>query len=160
MKKQRLVIFLQNAWSKTYDGGIWPRPSWLRALERSRSGRRLKILVDDLSVCENTTPIVGGGPDSVVPPDREHIRKVLVARKPEVVVACGRQAELALLDIWSGPLLAIPHPAHRLVTNTLYRQARLLLARLDTRIALRQRDGHVVTEPITNPSGRKEDSWG
>lgn len=148
MKKQRLVIFLQNAWSAAYAGGTWPRPSWLRALERSRSGRRLKILVDDLSVCENTTPIVGATPDSVVPPDREHIRAVLAARKPDVVVACGRQAELALLDIWNGPLLAIPHPAHRLVTNALYQQARLMLTRLNTRVALRQCNGHVITEPL------------
>ncbi len=152
MNKQRLVIFLQNVWSETYAGGTWPRPSWLRALERSRSGQRLKILVDDLSICENTTPIVGATPSSVLPPDRTHIREVLAARTPDVVVTCGRQAELALLDIWSGPLLAIPHPAHRLVTNALYQQARLMLTRLNTRIALRQRDGQVITEPIPNPS--------
>lgn len=152
MRKQRLIIFLQNAWSETYAGGTWPRPSWLRALERSRSGRRLKILIDDLSVCENTTPLVGATPSSVVPPDREHIRAVLATRKPDVVIACGRQAELALLDIWHGPLLAIPHPAHRLVTNALYQQARLMLTRLNTRVALRQRAGKVITEPIPNPS--------
>jgi hypothetical protein len=104
-------------------GGTWLRPPWLRTLERSRSGQRLKILVDDLSVCENTTPIVGATSSSVVAPDSMHIREVLATWRPDVVIACGRQAELALLDIWSGPLLAIPHPAHRLVTNALYRQA-------------------------------------
>jgi hypothetical protein len=62
VNKQHLVVFLQNAWSEIYAGGTWPRPSWLRALERSRSGQRLKILVDDLSACENTTPIVGATP--------------------------------------------------------------------------------------------------
>jgi hypothetical protein len=155
MNKQHLVVFLQNAWSEIYAGGTWPRPSWLRALERSRSGQRLKILVDDLSVCENTTPIVGATPDSVVPPDREHIRTILTARKPNVVVACGRQAELALLNIWSGSLLAIPHPAHRLVTNALYQQARSTLTKLNTRVALRQRRGQVITEQLPNPRRRQ-----
>lgn len=59
MNKQHLVIFLQNAWSEIYAGGTWPQQSWLRVLHWSRSGQRLKILVDDLSVCENTTPTVG-----------------------------------------------------------------------------------------------------
>ncbi|MGH9849030.1 MAG: hypothetical protein ACREBD_04155 [Blastocatellia bacterium] len=154
MKKQHLVVFLQNAWSEIYAGGTWPRPSWLRALERSRSGQRLKLLVDDLSVCENTTPIVGTTPSSVVPPDRDHIHSVLAARKPAVIVACGRQAELALLDIWPGPLLAIPHPAHRLVTNALYQQARSMLTRLNTRLALRQHNGQVIREQI--PSLERE----
>jgi hypothetical protein len=150
-RRPTIVIFLQNAWSGIYAGGTWPRPSWLRALERSRSGQRLKILVDDLSICENTTPLVGATADSVVPPDREHICAVLAARKPDIVVACGRQAELALLDIWNGSLLAIPHPAHRLVTNALYQQARSMLTKLNTRVALRQRNGHVITEQLPNP---------
>jgi hypothetical protein len=158
MNKQHLVIFLQNAWSEIYAGRTWPRPSWLRALERSRSGQRLKIQVDDLSVCENTTPIVGATPDSVIPPDKEQICTVLAARKPDIVAACGRQAELALVDVWRGPLLAIPHPAHRLVTNALYQQARSMLTKLNAQVALRQRSGQVITEQIPS-SEKKMTKW-
>jgi len=51
MNKQHLIIFLQNAWSESYAGETWPRPSWLRALERSRSGQRLKIIDDASKTC-------------------------------------------------------------------------------------------------------------
>lgn len=148
----RAVIFLQNAWSPYYAGGTWPRRSWLAALKRSRSGQRLRLLIDDFDVCENTTPIVGATPDSVVPPDMDHIRAILERRSPGVVVACGRQAERALVEAWRGPLLALPHPAHRLVTNGLYEYARQLLngtMRFKCqRLALRQREGYIESEGL------------
>jgi hypothetical protein len=133
------ILFLQNAWSPFYAGGEWPRPSWLRALEKSRSGQRLRVMIDDFDLCENTTPIVGATPSSVIPPDVAHIMEVLKRRQPRIVVACGKQAEKALLELWAGPLLAVPHPAHRLVTDKLYRMARALLVEsYQQRIALRQ----------------------
>jgi hypothetical protein len=91
------VVFLQNAWSPVYAGGRWPRHSWIRALARSRSGKRLSILLDDYESCENTTPIVGATPDSVVPPDADHINDILVRRNPRIVVACaaGRPSSLS-----------------------------------------------------------------
>ena len=139
-----LIVFLQNAWSPIYAGGEWPRESWLRALERSRSGQRLRVMIDDFNVCENTTPVVGGTPDSVIPPDVDHIKALLARHNPQVVVACGKQAEIALLGLWSGPLLAVPHPAHRLLTDQLYREARTLLANgFNERLALRQMRGHI-----------------
>lgn len=122
-----LVVFLQNAWSPTYAGRIWPRSSWLRALARSRSGVRLKVMIDDLSVCENTTPSVGATPKTILPPDEHHILSVLQERQAQVVVACGAQAGTALLALWNGPLLVVPHPAFRLLTDELYRQARTIL---------------------------------
>jgi hypothetical protein len=147
-----IVIFLQNAWSPFYANGTWPRRSWLHALEQSRSGQRLKLLIDDFDVCENTTPIVGATPDSVVRPDMAHIQEILERRRPSVVVACGRQAERALLDIWPGRLLAIPHPASRLVTNGLYGYARgMLMSRRpweSERLALRQRINYVEVERL------------
>jgi hypothetical protein len=145
----RVVVFLQNAWSPVFAGSNWPRASWLHALEQSRSGQRLKLLVDDLDLCENTTPIVGDHPDSVVPPDEAHIVKILASRQPDVVVACGRQAEWVLSRLWPGRLLALPHPAHRLVTNELYLEARRMLSNgLSGRVALRQRIGRVDVERI------------
>ena len=140
----KYVVFLQNAWSPLYGGGTWQRPSWLRALKLSRSGQRLRIMIDDYDLCENTTPIVGKTPDSVIPPDFEYIQAILERRKPAIVVTCGKQAETALLKVWQGALLAVPHPAHRLVTDSLYREARTLLsADFCERLALRQMKGFV-----------------
>lgn len=136
------LYFLQNAWSPFYAGGTWPRASWLRALERSRSGQRLRVLLDDFDLCENTTPLVGATPDSVIAPDTAHILSIIKARKPTVLVACGKQAEAALAQLWDGALLAVPHPAHRLLTDGLYREARLLLSQQYTeRMAIRQQKG-------------------
>lgn len=144
-----LVLFLQNAWSPFWAGGEWPRDSWLAALKRSRSGQRLRVLIDDFDVCENTTPIVGATSSSVIPPNSEHITALLNRRMPTVVVTCGKQAEQALLNLWPGPLLAIPHPAHRLLTDGLYREARELLAsNFVERLALRQGRGCVNRESL------------
>ena len=144
-----IVVFLQNAWSPFYAGGTWPRESWLVALRRSRSGQRLKVMIDDFNACENTTPIVGATPDSVIKPDVSHIQSILQERQPNVVVTCGKQAETALMKLWNGPLLSVPHPAHRLLTDMLYREARTLLSTgVAEQIALRQMRGFVNREAL------------
>jgi hypothetical protein len=67
---KRVIAFLQNAWSPLYAGGTWPRKSWLKALDKSRSGQRLRVLTGSAHpveiVWENTTPIVGATPDSII----------------------------------------------------------------------------------------------
>ncbi len=130
---RNVVVFLQNAWSGAYAGDTWPRESWLSALRRCRSGQRLAVMERQISPpCEvwydNTTPIVGATPDSVVPPDYGHIQLVLAEQKPGAVVACGRQAVASLRHVGPGvPLLCLPHPAYRFVTNELFLKAGLLL---------------------------------
>lgn len=124
----KFIVFLQNAWSPLYAGGTWPRKSWLKALARSRSGQRLKIIVkDDFDLCENTTPIVGAEPNSVIPPDKEYINEIINRRKPDAIVACGKQAEKVLSELWSGPLIITPHPAYRVLKNNVYEKVRELL---------------------------------
>ena len=65
----RAAAFLQNAWSEVYAGRVWPRRSWLRALHKSRSGQRLRVLTCRCPGVrfwfENTTRAVGSHPDSV-----------------------------------------------------------------------------------------------
>lgn len=146
---QACVVFLQNAWSPVYAGHVWPRPSWLRALARSKTGQRLRLMIDDLDCCEETTPVVTPTPSGVAPPDPRHIKAVLERRDPEIIVACGKQAEQALTALWFGPMLVVPHPAHRLVTNELYREARRMIAEgLRGRCALRQQRGGFECLPI------------
>lgn len=143
------IVFLQNAWSPFYAGHTWPRDSWLLALKRSRSGQRLHIMIDDYDLCENTTPQVGRTPNSIIAPDESHILQILFDRNPRIVIACGKQAEGVLSKLWDGPLLAVPHPAHRLLTDNLYREARQLLSGYFTdRIALRQMRGYSRQERL------------
>jgi hypothetical protein len=100
---------------------------------------------------ENTTPIVGDSPDSVVPPDTDHIEEVLQLKQPYAVLALGKQAEIALTPFCSQllPLLAVPHPAHRLLTNELYQHAgRLLVSGIQgsSFLAVRQREGRIFLD--------------
>lgn len=142
-----MIIFLQNAWSPVYAGTIWPRRSWLRALARSPSGRRLKFLTDDLSIVHNAAPLCGDAPSSIIQPDPRHIRTIIESCKPQVIVACGKLPEIALRLYWRGPLLCLPHPAHRVLTNALYEMASLMLEHgVVGQKALRQRRGGVELE--------------
>lgn len=126
------VIFLQNAWSPRYAGGVWPRAWWVAALSRSRSGQRLSFMIGDaFDRCENTTPIVGATPGSIVPPDFDHIRQVLSERDPRLVITCGKQAEEALTQVWGGSMLILPHPAYRVVTNALFIRAGQLIFEIE-----------------------------
>lgn len=156
-------VFLQNAWSPVYAGQHWPRQSWLRALERSRSGQRLRLLIDNLAEVWNTTAEVADHPDGCLPANDRHVRKVLRDVDPAIVVACGRQAEEVLRRLWLGPLLVVPHPAARLLTNELYLAGRELLDKgLTARVALRlAKEGYVREQlpdfklPRTKPKRKK-----
>lgn len=124
------LLFLQNAWSPYYAGGTWPRSTWVAALERSRSGQRLSLMIADFDLCENTTPIVGATASSIVPPDFDHIRQVLAERNPRLVITCGKQAENALTQVWQGSMLILPHPTYRVVTNALFIRAGKLISKI------------------------------
>jgi len=119
----KVLGLLQNAWSPLYAGGIWPRESWLKALHRSRSGQRLRIFTENCPNIEfwwdNTTPIVGDSPDSVVKPDINHVKKVLTEQKPDAIIAFGKQAEKVISQIQVNDVIVIYtyHPACRIVKN-------------------------------------------
>lgn len=126
---KKILIILQNAWSPLYAGGIWPRESWLRALHRSRSGQRLKIMTDVAGPefefdYDNTTAAVSAKPSGVCPPDLIHVTGVFARVQPHIVVLCGGQAAaLPSRFTITQPTLLIPHPAYRVVTNALFRAA-------------------------------------
>lgn len=75
--------------------------------------------------------------------------EVLRSQSPQLVLALGRQAGAAMKLVkmdggWDGPILVVPHPAHRLVTNTLYEKAgRLLDTAFDGIVELKQEIGRV-----------------
>lgn len=153
-----IVAFLQNAWSPVFAGGTWPRRSWLRALHASRSGQRLAVLTGAADGLEfwfdNTTPIVGAEPSSIVPPDPNHIQWVLwdrgerMVKRASVVICFGKQAAKAVCPFAEQagvPILIVPHPAYRCLTNELYEHAgRMLAEGFEGRVELSQGRGKVL----------------
>mgnify|MGYP000390849539 CR=1 FL=1 len=129
----KYVVLLQNAYSWLYAGGIWPRDSWLKALHKCRSGQRLSIitkLVEPHGIelwFDNTTPMVGDEPNSFIPPDPKHIASVIESVKPVGILACGASALKAIKPLYSGPILAVPHPANRTLRNAVYVKAGQML---------------------------------
>lgn len=169
----RLLVMLQNAW-----GGVSmrSRKEWIDALLTSRSGLRLARAVpkyvtaddgDEPLVVDyaNASPRVSWEVDGEFPADLDHVRAELERFKPTHVLACGRIAEGAVRETWTGPMLAIPHLACRVLTNALLDTARVHLqyGRL-TRVALRQLRGRVRRErlqaatpsPVAHMSARKK----
>lgn len=147
-----VLVILQNAWSPLYSGEVWPRASWLKALARSRSGQRLRVLEEASPgfdfYYENTTAICGESPNSVVPADLNHLQRILKYIKPQCTIALGKQAANAMKQlIPNGPLLTMPHPACRIVTNALYiRGGEILLDGVSGVKALSQGYGVVIEQ--------------
>lgn len=149
----KTLIILQNAWAKNKrDATLMAknRRVWLYATSRSRSGTRLRVMLgndcfENKSIhFDNTTPRVGLSADSKLPVDKSYLRGVLAAVEPTIVVACGIQAEIACDELWSGHLLCVPHPAHRLLTDELYKLAgELILNGEIGRLKLRQGKGRI-----------------
>ena len=132
--KTVILGILQNAWSPLYAGETWPRDLWLKALERSRSGKRISVIKKNLHskielYFDNTTPIVGDSPDSIVEPDIDYMRSVILNVNPKSLIAFGKQAQASLAKIDHGlPTLILPHPTYRLVHNNLFTKAGEILS--------------------------------
>lgn len=121
-------------------------------MHRSRTGKRLAVFSAACPTAslwfDNCTSLVGAAPGSVVPTCPVHMASLL-SRSWDGFVAFGRQAEEALASRGVSPLLSLPHPTYRLVTDALFVQAGKLLAqRLSSRIALRQRRGFTLLEKL------------
>lgn len=130
--QRRVLVVLQNAYDK---GGLHKGHNpekWMHEFLGSRTGARLATMFSrselpttDLTKCHyvNTTDEIGFGASSKLPPDPQVVRRALHKLRPDMVVACGQQAEEVVLSLWPHDIVAIPHPAHRLLTNDLLRAA-------------------------------------
>lgn len=129
MNKIKVVGILQNAWSPYYAPGPWPRESWLRALDRSRTGQRLKLLGHESIEYwwDETTPVVADNPRTVIPADFNYMRSVLNEQQPKFIITFGMPAMNAMITIkeeFKQPVICLPHPTYRVVTNQLFLDAR------------------------------------
>lgn len=139
MPETRCLVILQNAWSPLYAGGIWPRESWLRALHGSPTGRALRVIFPDQTGIEfdNTTAEVAEEPEGVCEPDPIHIASAIGRWQPAFILACGKQAEKALTEHWAGRLVAMPHPAWRMMRPSYLHAVREVIEKDDFfRVAL------------------------
>lgn len=154
--KTRCVLFLQNAWRYSVPPGMeyWARDDWLWALWRCNTGRKIQLMWPDAQNdrslwVDNTTPKVGVGSNSVMPPMPEWVENVLEWHDPEFVIACGKQAENSVLPLWPGRLIVMPHPAHRVNTNNLFKEiAQVIKDDSFHRHRVVQEPGRVVFTPI------------
>lgn len=174
-RRHAVLVILQNAYNKgtLSSGSRYSFRHWFREFEQSRSGVRLAEMFGRETLRRlhytNTTSIIGVGPDSQLKVDIAHLRRSLLRVQPRLVVACGKQAEQACLNLAVQDLFCIPHPAHRLLTNKLLEEAgnavkwRLIFLETPTitglpsldwlrepcvRVAFRQRRNKIVNEKI------------
>ncbi len=122
MDKPRILVLLQNAYDKGSLAQGWSPARWRCEFESSRTGVRLRVAVpmERFEVrYANSGNGIGQGPDAKIPVNCAHVCRALKRVKPAIVLACGEQASRCA-QIWHhGPLVCIPHPAFRLLTNTL-----------------------------------------
>lgn len=146
----KILVVLQNA----YDLGELRRgfnaATWLSELRGTLSYSKLvRAIPDDFEVrWTNACRGIGKGPASKLRPHPPKIRKRAVEHRVDAVLACGQVAERAALQAWAGPLLAIPHPASRTLTNSLLDVTKALLEAGHGRIAIRQRRGFIDFETL------------
>lgn len=120
------VAFMQNQWVRDPErvkaliarhGEPYRRRLIATALFAGcLSGRRLKAAFGDACrriVWEESTREIAGDPRTVFPADPVHIQAVIAEIKPTVVLTFGRIAGAAVVPLWTGNLIASPHPAAR-----------------------------------------------
>lgn len=131
--KYKLLVVLQNPYDKGALKNGWNPAYWKNEFLRSRTYARLRSALPWersgrwLIHFTNANPSIGAGPDSHFDADLGHLRRTLSRVRPDFVLACGKCAEAALVDLWAGPLAIVPHPAHRLVTDSLYERCKHIL---------------------------------
>ena len=100
---RRVLFVLQNAYDKgTLSAGYSPS-RWRKEFRTSRTAARLRIMCGGTDLMHyrfaNTTPDLGEGSGSKLPPIREHVRDAIRHNNLNVVVACGQQAFASSLGL-------------------------------------------------------------
>lgn len=131
----KIVAFLQNQWFKNPAGvesAINHRPEEQRAAFRQRfaqralfmgclTGKRLLACLGS-PLCnqiywENASQEMSDHASASPPADHAHIRAVLQEQRPDLILAFGNTAIVALMELvpelWPDNLLTAPHPAAR-----------------------------------------------
>jgi hypothetical protein len=128
---KRAFVLLQTPWCPAFAGRSIQRAEWLAALQGSRAGQRLDLMAKAAPGVDlypaNTTPMVSKSRRTPEPIFPAYIRSACKLARPDMVVAMGTQAEEAA-QLLAMPVLVLPHPNAREITNDLLRRAGVLLA--------------------------------
>lgn len=120
----RLLIILQNAYG-VEDGFV---PSFDKEIfKNSHTGRRLCNAIPmelDVNII-NASPQVGEEASSYFAPDIGYVSSKVEEISPDIILACGVNAQKAVREIDIGvPVVKIPHPAYRALSNSMLDEAR------------------------------------
>lgn len=120
------------------------RRIWLYATAGSRSGQRLRVMLgedcferDDMAFADASPKVSYGSSAGRFKGDPEWVAWELEKFQPSVVVCCGNEAIDTVTPLWQGPVMCLPHPTSRVVTNALYREAGVMLLKHDFRRRVR-----------------------
>lgn len=152
-----ILVILQNAWAvdaQMADDFRHDYDYWVEVMASHRTGRRLSVVIPSKKWNRvqfvNTTSEIGDHSGAKLPPDYDYLQETILEVQPKRILACGEQAKQAAVSLWEGPLLCIPHPTYRLLTNRLLQKANaLLFARKLERIALQQKKGKVKVAKLS-----------
>ena len=113
----KLLIILQNAYG--VEEGY--EPSFERESFRNcHTGKRLRNAIPtglDINII-NASPKIGREASSYFKEDGTYVSKKIQEYKPEVILACGVNAKKVISKIKPNiPILTMPHPAYRALTN-------------------------------------------
>lgn len=108
-----ILFILQNAYQSDKHQ-FKNEEEWSRELANSHTGRRLKEMIPDGMEYRviNSTPMIGNNPDSCYTPDLAHIKKLVAEIKPDVICACGKNAQKGCEELGID-FIPAPHPAWR-----------------------------------------------
>ncbi len=160
----KILLFLQNAYmNKPTYGRTIPYDVWYYLFKNCHSGRRTSKIFGNVNnmniLCKegrlkfcNTTSTWGLGSNSRLAVDIEYVKNQLNTVNPDLVIACGKQAEECLLETWNKSLIIMPHPASRTLTNKLLDDVRDFIKGNDfakiKRVAFRQRVSKIELEKV------------
>lgn len=139
--KPKLLVVLQCPWRKGRLENGWNPQVWRKELWSSRTGIRLQEALPTeifaVAVC-NASPALANSPDGIFPADLAHLRRVLKRTKPDLILACGKVAQEAVAEVSPAvPVVAMFHPAYRLLSNKKTAEIRSQLVRLAVEVSAR-----------------------
>lgn len=139
--KPKLLVVLQCPWRKGRLENGWNPQVWRKELGSSRTGVRLQEALPaetfEVVVC-NASPALADSPDGIFPADLGHLRRVVRRTEPDVILACGRVAQKAMAEISPAiPVVAMSHPAYRLLSNQKTAEIKSQLVRLAMEVTAR-----------------------
>ena len=116
----KILCLLQNAW------GDRPLPLVFKPNKSNKSANRMRRICGKENIMHfcNTTGVVTSTASGKAKPDEDWLGKVLEeAKKYDLLIVCGKQAKEAFDKATGGrfaiPVIAMPHPASRSLTNAL-----------------------------------------